>query len=302
MFGLKRSPTSPAEWILSTAARPISKGEVLCRLPLGLTLSPDSPIRSPLATLAAASGSSSAASASPLLPIEVEAGSELLSMIDRIPATLWPLKGGLRLLFEFALQSGSRSQATAPTGSKLPGANETQGSFYTPYIHLLPNSFPSIPLFWSPAQVAALQYEPLASQLKLRSAFLRNKSAELATHVHLFGAQVAELTTPERLAWAMSCVSSRAFQLRPDVSYCTSLPLIDMMNHSYDNNCKVVFEVGPDGSAATPPPPSASFDEQLRFAQQTLQVVAVRDIPPHTELTLNYGHHSNDHFLLNYVR
>lgn len=237
-------------------------------------------MRSPLAAAAAASASSSsAAAAAPLPAAQIEAGSELLSLIDGIPAALWPLKGGLRLLFEFAQQSRS---------------------FYAPYIHLLPNSFPSIPLFWSPAQVAALQYEPLAAQLKLRSAFLRNKSAELATRVNLFGAQAAELTTPERLAWAMSCVSSRAFQLRSDAGHCTSLPLVDMMNHSYDNNCKVVFEAAEAGATATPPPASASFDDHLRFAQQTLQVVAVRDIAPHSELTLNYGHHSNDHFLLNF--
>lgn len=280
--------------MLTAASRPIRKGDVLCRLPLGLTLSPDSPLRNPLTTIAISGPDAPAPSGlAPLTPMEVEAGSELRGMIDRIPASLWPLKGGLRLLFEFALESGSRNTPG------LPGA-ETRGSFYAPYLHLLPNKFDTIPLFWSAPQVAALQYEPLAAQLRLRSSFLRNKSAELSTHVHVFGKQAADLTTPERLAWAMSCVSSRAFQLRPDAAHCTNLPLIDMMNHSYDNNCKVEFAAGADGRAAVPPPADADLATQLAYYEQPIQVVATRDIAPQTELSLNYGWHSNEHFLLNY--
>jgi hypothetical protein len=297
LFGLKRSPTSPNEWVLSSASRPIRKGDVLCRLPLGLTLSPDSPLRSPLADHAITDVNEKKANIAPLTQLEVEAGSELRSMIDRVPASLWPLKGGLRLLFEFALQSGSRG-AGGGLGA-MPGS-DVQSSFFAPYIHLLPNSFDSIPLFWSPQQVAALQYEPLAAQLRMRAAFLRSKSAELSSYVHVFGALAPELTTPERLGWAMSCVSSRAFQLRPDAGHCSNLPLIDMMNHSYDNNCKVSFDTGADGRAAVPPPANASPAAQLAFAQQLIRVEATRDIAPHTELTLNYGFHSNEHFLLNY--
>jgi hypothetical protein len=297
LFGLKRSPSAPSEWVLSSASRPIPAGTVIARLPLGLTLSPDSPLRNPLAAHAVVDASDKPLTQAPLSVHELEAGSELRGMIDRIPASLWPLKGGLRLLFEFALHSGSRG-AGGNTGA-MPGS-EVRSSFYAPYINLLPNSFDSIPLFWTPAQVDALQYQPLATQLRLRSSFLRNKSAELATHVNVFGSAAPALTTPERLAWAMSCVSSRAFQLQADASHCTNLPLIDMANHSYENNCKVAFDAGADGRAATPPPPNASMEELLRYWQQPVRLESVRDIPPNTELTLNYGWHSNEHFLLHY--
>jgi hypothetical protein len=242
LFGLKRLPSNPNEWFLSSASRVIEKGETILKLPRTLALAPSSP-----------------------LPDAV-AAAQLHAVMQAVPANLWPLKNGLRLTYEYA-------QMVSP-----PTRMTSSDSFYAPYIHLLPQAYPNIPLFWSPSQLEDLQYQPVQLQVKARSEYLRHLAPRLREMEDVFGKEAAKVTEPGRLGWAMSSVSSRAFQIRP--GECANLPLIDMMNHSYANNCKVVFD---------PKNPEAS-----------IHVEAVSQIQPGTELTLNYGFHPNDSFLLNY--
>jgi len=222
-------------------------------------------------------------------------------MSNRIPDEMWSLRSGMRILREAA-----RMQAAASSSSNSSQSTST-GSFYAPYLLLLPRSFPTIPLFWRSPELDALQYEPVQSQVKMRSSLLRKLSRELnekngnapSLAERFFGSsQATEMSSPEMLAWGMSCSSSRAFQLWKGAQY--NLPLVDLMNHSPDPTCKVRYD------------PAAS----------EVVVEVVRDVPPQTELTIDYsgGHrqrreaepHSdaaatavmdeggNDHLLLDY--
>lgn len=67
---------------------------------------------------------------------------------------------------------------------------------------------------------------------------------------HPFGGQEVDASS---LGWAMSAVSSRAFRLygnkRPDGTHIDipmMLPLIDMCNHSFDSNARIVQEQDTD--------------------------------------------------------
>lgn len=69
---------------------------------------------------------------------------------------------------------------------------------------------------------------------------------------HPFGGQDVDASS---LGWAMSAVSSRAFRLHgkklPDETYNDNpmmLPLIDMCNHSFDPNARIVQEQGVDNT------------------------------------------------------
>ena len=240
LFGLKRLPSNPNDWFISSASRVITKGETIFRLPVGLTLAPSNKIPDPLVQ-------------------------QILQHIYAdLPTELWQLKNGVRLMYEYSLM------VSPPLSMK------TSDSFFSPYINLLPASYPTIPIFWNAAQITAIQYQPIETQVKLRSSVIRGLSDKLKPLTQVFGSLANEVVTPERIGWAMSSVSSRAFKIRP-TEY-ANLPLIDMMNHSFQPTCKVTWN---DSS-------------------RELEVIALNDIQPGTELTLNYGWHNNDSFLLNY--
>lgn len=239
LFGLKRYPSNPNEWLLASASRKIEKGETIFKIPQTITIAPSS------------------------LMSDATARQQLQHIWSDLPSELWQLKNGLRLLYEYGLMV-----------SPQPGI--THDSLYAPYINLLPASYSTVPLFWSAGELDATQYQPLATQVKLRSGVVRGLAPALSSMTHLYGPNAATVGTAERIGWAMTSVSSRAFQIRPDE--CANLPLIDMMNHSYANNCKVTLD------------PSTG----------DIKVDAVSEIQPGSELTLNYGYHTNDAFLLNY--
>ncbi|KAK3442556.1 hypothetical protein EUGRSUZ_B02669 [Eucalyptus grandis] len=103
---------------------------------------------------------------------------------------------------------------------------------------------------------------------------------------HPFGGQNINASS---LGWAMSAVSSRAFRLygKKFVTGAYSdvpkmLPLIDMCNHSFDPNARIVQEQG---------------EEQ---PEMLVKVVAEKEIGANDPLLLNYGCLSNDLFLLDY--
>lgn len=80
----------------------------------------------------------------------------LLELIDQVPAELWSARLGLSLLHERA------------KGPK---------SVFAPYVNLLPAVHRGVPLFFSPAAVAELQYPPVVEQLKRRGRFLAHFAA-----------------------------------------------------------------------------------------------------------------------------
>ncbi|KAM0952759.1 putative [histone H3]-lysine(4) N-trimethyltransferase chromatin remodeling SET family [Dioscorea sansibarensis] len=201
---------------------------------------------------------------------ESDGDSTLFELALRIPEELWAMKLGLRVLQERA----------------------AVGSFWWPYIGNLPETF-SLPIFFSGEDIKNVQYAPLIHQVNKRCRFLLEYEKavklileNLALKDHPFGGQDVSSSS---LGWAMASVSSRAFRLHgeilPDGKHSNTpmlLPLIDMCNHSFHPNARIVQEQ--DASNPT----------------MLVKVVAEKGIEQNAPVMLNYGFLSNDLFLLDY--
>ena len=186
-FGIKQSKHN--NWSLIATA-PLQQDDTILTLPLSLTLAThdSSPLPQPQHALA-----------------------PLASVLSHVPDSLWQLQLGLRLLSE-------RTKALSSSGSV---------SFFQPYIDLLPLSYPGIPLFFSAADLDALQYAPLQQQVLKRSrllsslvAVIAQQQAEDRQNDPFHGVSV-DLNA---LGWCLSAASSRAFSFG---SHHRLLPLID---------------------------------------------------------------------------
>ncbi|KAL3751176.1 hypothetical protein ACJRO7_012057 [Eucalyptus globulus] len=119
---------------------------------------------------------------------------------------------------------------------------------------------------------------------------VKNGISDFNMKDHPFGGQDINASS---LGWAMSAVSSRAFRLYGKKSLAGAysdvpmmLPLIDMCNHSFDPNARIVQEQGEE----QPEMLVKGFDlvSNLVFGDQSFPTL------------LNYGCLSNDLFLLDY--
>jgi len=184
----------------------------------------------------------------------------LTQLIQLVPKELWGGRLALKLLYE------------RYRGDESP---------FAPYISSLPVGFPGVPIFWSKAELDALEYPPVSSQVVKRCRWLVEFSGmEDVQRLgrELFGADAANILSPNTLGWALSAVTSRAFRSGGEGGTAALLPLIDMCNHDF----------GP--SAAV----SGTGDSRA------LNLKALRDIAPGEDVTLSYGNLSNDFLLLDY--
>ncbi|KAK7251644.1 hypothetical protein RIF29_35018 [Crotalaria pallida] len=196
--------------------------------------------------------------------------SVLAQLARQVPEELWAMKLGLKLLQERA----------------------KVGSFWWPYISNLPETY-SVPIFFPGEDIRNLQYAPLLHQVNKRCRFLLDFEQEvkrtlvnLTPDKHPFGGLEVHASS---LGWAMAAVSSRAFRLYgnkgPDgvhIEVPMMLPLIDMCNHSFSPNARIVQEQDTDNTKVQ------------------VKVVAEMEIKEDDPLLLNYGRLSNDFFLLDY--
>ncbi|KAK7358238.1 hypothetical protein VNO77_00164 [Canavalia gladiata] len=194
----------------------------------------------------------------------------MLQLARQVPEELWAMKLGLKLLQERA---------------KI-------GSFWWPYISNLPQTY-TVPIFFPGEDIKNLQYAPLLHQVNKRCRFLldfeqevKSTLASLTPDSHPFGGQEVDASS---LGWAMSAVSSRAFRLYGDkhpngtrIDIPMMLPLIDMCNHSFSPNARIVQEQD-----------TSSMKMQVKVVAET----AIKEDDP---LLLCYGSLSNDFFLLDY--
>ncbi|CAH8356846.1 unnamed protein product [Eruca vesicaria subsp. sativa] len=196
----------------------------------------------------------------------------LAALSRRVPDELWAMKLGLRLLQERA----------------------NADSFWWPYISNLPETY-TVPIFFPGEDIKNLQYAPLLhQQVNKRCRFLLDFEREIRETLedvkasdHPFSGQDVNASA---LGWTMSAVSTRAFRLHGNrkVRGGSSdhvpmmLPLIDMCNHSFTPNVKIIQEQ--DGSDSN----------------TLVKVVAETDVKENDPLLLNYGCLSNDFFLLDY--
>lgn len=184
----------------------------------------------------------------------------LTQLIRLVPKKLWGGKLALKLLYE------------RYRGDQSP---------FAPYIASLPVGFPGVPIFWSKAELDALEYPPVSSQVVKRCRWLVEFSAmEDVQRLgrDLFGAEAANVLSPDTLGWALSAVTSRAFRPGGQSGASALLPLIDMCNHDFGPNAAV----------------SGSSDSSA------LNLRALRDIAPGEDVTLSYGNLPNDFLLLDY--
>ncbi|KAF5737766.1 Rubisco methyltransferase family protein isoform 3 [Tripterygium wilfordii] len=198
------------------------------------------------------------------------ADSVLVNLARQVPEELWAMKLGLRLLQERA----------------------NVESFWWPYISNLPETY-SVPIFFSGEDIKNLQYAPILHQVNKRCRFLLNfeKSVKhvlenLKPKDHPFGGQDIDASS---LGWAMTAVSSRAFRLHGEklpngirIDVPMMLPLIDMCNHSFNPNARIVQE------------------HDAGNTNMLIKVVAKNSIKKNEFFQLNYGCLSNDLFLLDY--
>jgi len=252
-WALKRVSASDYTLI---AHKPIPKGTTLLTLPLHCTLSS--------------------------LPYGDTPYKQLLQQLfdDYVPAGEWQLRLGIHLLVLRAnMVAGSHSDTDISQSRQM----------FRAYIDCLPSEFPGVPLFYDAAAIEALQYPPLQQQITQKSRLL----VEVATRIRQDHNYVQQLfngheVTAGDLGWAISAVSSRAFQLgstnlsdnssNTDTSH--MLPLIDLMNHASDFHPNVEVKLHP--------------------AKRTVRAVTTTDVKAGTELTLLYGYLDNDQLLVQY--
>jgi len=167
----------------------------------------------------------------PLVGAPFDQTDSLLSYISAyLPEELWALRLSLKLLRE----------------------RVKVGSFWWPYISNLPETF-NLPIFFSKEEVQSLQYIPLIHKVNKRCKHLLFYEQHVNTEVkgvepekHPFGGQHVDAAA---LGWAVSAASTRAFHLQVDVrsngkrvSFPMLLPLIDMCNHNFHPNARIVQE------------------------------------------------------------
>lgn len=292
ILAIRRVASAPDEWYLACVTPTgLSSGTTLFRLPLSLTLSPSSPWRDP--------GIQSISMQQK--EWEDAATAALQHLFSRIPLSHRPARSALRLLVEYGHMLAKADREERRRKGETVEEKEMKGrpedSFFSPYLRLLPHSYPTLPLFWSRQEVEELQYEPVVTNVMERKVFIQRWSKEMRkvgsqenqSALALFGSSqlVESLTDPGRLAWAYSSVTSRAFNLneggeKQGMESFTSLPLADMCNHSFTPNCKITLEPSVPGEA------------------QCLRLETIKEIKNGEALTMSYGNLSNDILLTYY--
>lgn len=151
-----------------------------------------------------------------------------------------------------------------------------------PYLATLPKlagrESPSVPLLWTPVQVATLRGTPAHSAALSRSKFVA------AAHEALFpGGGGVPL---DAFAWALSSVLSRAAS-GAGMPY-TLMPGIDLLNHGGDNaNCALgAMRTGGFGGGDTK---GGVEGIQIDEGFGDIEVRCTRDVAPGEQLTISYG-------------
>lgn len=136
-------------------------------------------------------------------------------------------------------------------------------------------------MFFDQKTIEALEYPPVSSQVIKRCRWLiqfaKDELQKEGDANPFHGTQI----DANSLGWAFAAVTSRAFRPGGPKSAGVLLPLIDMCNHSFSPNAKVI------GSKA-------------RNKNDSLFMVAMRDIAADEPIMLSYGNLPNDFLLLDY--
>ncbi|KAG5135724.1 hypothetical protein AAZX31_08G044900 [Glycine max] len=222
---------------------------------------------------------------------EIPRGSDLIVLPHHLPLRFTSLQQDPSLLHHLARQVPEELWAMK-LGLKLLQERAKVGSFWWPYISNLPETY-TVPIFFSGEDIKNLHYAPILHQVNKRCRFLLDFEREvkrtlvsLTQDKHPFGGQEVDASS---LGWAMSAVSSRAFRLYGEkdpngirIDIPMMLPLIDMCNHSFNPNARIVQE------------------QDTSNSRMQVKVVAETAIKEDDPLLLCYGCLNNDLFLLDY--
>ena len=137
---------------------------------------------------------------------------------------------------------------------------------------------PSVPLLWTPTQVATLRGTPTHGRVLRRAKFVSD------AHAALFPGGGGGVPL-EKFAWALSSVLSRASS--GDRMPYAFLPGVDLLNHGgVDANCELsAVKLAPGGN-----------EENPRWGD--VEVTCVKDTPAGEQLTISYGDESDNCRLL----
>ena len=138
---------------------------------------------------------------------------------------------------------------------------------------------PSVPLLWTPTQVATLRGTPTHGRVLRRAKFVSD------AHAALFGSGGGGGVPLEKFAWALSSVLSRAAS--GDRMPYAFLPGVDLLNHGgVDANCELsAVKLAPGGN-----------EENVTWGD--VEVTCVKDTPAGEQLTISYGDESDNCRLL----
>ena len=137
---------------------------------------------------------------------------------------------------------------------------------------------PSVPLLWTPTQVATLRGTPTHGRVLRRAKFVSD------AHAALFPGGSGGVPL-EKFAWALSSVLSRASS--GDRMPYAFLPGADLLNHGgVDANCELsAVKLAPGGN-----------EENVTWGD--VEVTCVKDTPAGEQLTISYGDESDNCRLL----
>jgi len=192
----------------------------------------------------------------------------LLGLIDTVNPKLWGMQLGLKLLLE---------------------QSKGEQSYFAPYIRSLPSQYGTMPSFFSASDLAELHFPDIQRQAAGRMAQLdllgRECTRIQGREEDPFKGKVMSKTAKTQLIWATCSVSSRAYRVRGNVGQrgghlASMLPVIDLINHSFEANCVLQAAEGAGPGAVA--------------------VAAATDIACGDALRTNYGEIGNAQLLLNY--
>lgn len=161
---------------------------------------------------------------------------------------------------------------------------------FLPYVDMLPESFPTSPLYFSDDILSRMEgtncYEFTKRMLAQMEADWIQLSAILRAYLTMNGRRMSSSGTDfwdpdegfEHYKWAMCNIYSRSTELFVDyVHQRMMVPLFDMMNHDFDSNV------------------SQDMDDK-----GNMSIFAGSDIRAGSEIFLNYGNFPNEKLLLGY--
>eukprot|EP01084_Bolivina_argentea_P066850 121887_1 len=186
------------------------------------------------------------------------------------------IKLALRLITERIRHLDPQSQL--PTSSREGGIN------WGPALDALPDTVPGCPIFFNQTMVAALQDQTMKEEVtRISSAILR--TARGLSHLPgtpedlFYGVRIDQ----DAMAWAWAIVASRAIRVNGNIML---TPLLDMVNHNFEANVKIVV-----ASSSTTSSYGESGGVELR---------AIKSISNGEPLEMRYGPLTNDGLLVKY--